>query len=60
MEGAEWNWKERKRRMKEALELNLEHGPKGLYVPKGNPTKLDLGRFRQPRVNRVGDTKKRK
>ena len=36
--------------------MNLEHGPKGLYVPKGNPTKLDLGRFRQPRVNRMGDT----
>ena len=55
MEGKDWNWKEMKKRMKEAQELNLEQTPKGLYVPKGNPTRLDYGRFRPSRVNRLGD-----
>ena len=55
LEGEDWNWKEMKRMMKESLELSEEHGPTGLYVPKGNPTKLDY-RFKPFRANRLGDT----
>ena len=41
-----------KRRMKESMELTEELGSTSLYVPKGNPTRLDYGRFKS-RVSRL-------
>ena len=54
LEGKDWNWNEMKKRMKESLELSEELGQTFLYVPKGNPAKLDYGRFKT-RVNRLSD-----
>ena len=41
--------------MGDVLEMSLEPGPTSLFVPKGNPTKLDYGRFRPSRANGLGD-----
>ena len=55
MEGFKWNWKQMKNKMRESLEISDEMGSATLYVQKGNPSKLDYGRFR-PRLNRLYDT----
>ena len=55
MEGFKWNWKIMRNKMRESLEISEEVGASSLYVQKGNPSRLDYGRFR-PRVNRLHDT----
>ena len=42
LEGEDWSWKEMERMMNEPLELSEEHGPTGMYVPKGKSNKDGL------------------